>query len=84
MPECMFCFRCMLNNYASLHVLLQSISVFMYVHVHGASCSDSEWYGSILFVGQRVGDVTISIGLVFEFYPFVMNIYSLIMKLEFL
>ena len=49
----------MLNNYAPLHVLLLNISVFMYVHVHGASFSDSYWYGSVLFDSQRVEEVIV-------------------------
>ena len=31
---------------------------FMYVHVHGAIFPDVCGYGSILFSGRRVGDVT--------------------------
>ena len=30
----------------------------MYVHVHGARCPNYLMYGSILFIGRRVGDVT--------------------------
>ena len=30
----------------------------MYVHVHGASCSNVYGYGRVLFVDRRVGDVT--------------------------
>ena len=32
----------------------------MYVHVHGARCPDDLMYGSILFIAQRVGDITTS------------------------
>ena len=30
----------------------------MYVHVHGAICPNDLMYGSVLFIGQRVGDIT--------------------------
>ena len=40
--------------------------MYMYVHVHGARSPDVLMYGSVLFVGRRVGDVTIEFGLYYD------------------
>ena len=41
------------------YVLIFLFQHYMHVHVHGAIYSRVfGWYGSILFVGQRVGDIT--------------------------
>ena len=54
LPLCMW----MTMHLSMFYVLRILFQHFMYVHVHGASCPDVWWFGSILFTGQRVGDVT--------------------------
>ena len=50
-----FCFHCMVMMYACF----SSKHFNFYVYVHGTSCLDRYCYGSILFVGWRVGDITV-------------------------
>ena len=50
-----FCFCCMVTMYACFTSKHFS---FLCVYVHGASFPNRQWYGSVLFAGRRVGDVT--------------------------
>ena len=53
-------FHYMMNNYASMHVLLQCISIFFdHCMFMGLVAWVRSHYGSVLFTGQRVGDVTV-------------------------
>ena len=55
-----------LSMFYVLRILFQH---FMYVHVHGASFLVVGRFGSVLFVGWRVGDITFEIKE--QYYSFI-------------
>ena len=59
----MFCFRCVYEWLCFVICFMFWVSwssiTYMYVHVRGARSMDYLIYRSILFAGQRVGDITI-------------------------
>ena len=50
---------CAIIHLSTFDVLSIYFRYYMYVHVHGASFLDVLVFSNVLFVGQRVGDVTV-------------------------
>ena len=52
-------FHCMISNYAYVHVLVQSIPIFIMCMFMGLVPRVDSSIGSVLFASRRVWDVTV-------------------------